>query len=230
MYHQVPIEKLSHNQILKLVKGERIRVKHHPSGHKIHLSHEQHKKVMAAHRKGQGITIQADPYQRDLIKSSGILGNIGKTISSIAHSPITREIVHHAAPIVMDLGKKYLERKLSGHGEGMHHHGHHHLHHEHHAHHGHHGEGSTHEMKGEGVKRKRKGKGTTPKHRHTPKSHHGGALFGGDGGSLNAAGYGIGGRKGKSGRRTGHGISGKDVLNGFLKYGVPALQTGAMFL
>lgn len=65
MYHKVPIQKLSHNQILKLLRGERVRVKH-GAHHHIHASAEQHKKIMSAHRKGAGTTIQFDPYQQSM--------------------------------------------------------------------------------------------------------------------------------------------------------------------
>ena len=61
-YHKINISKLSHNQILRLLRGHRVRVKH-GSGHEINASEEQHKKITRAHRKGSGSTIQFDPYQ-----------------------------------------------------------------------------------------------------------------------------------------------------------------------
>ena len=45
MYHKISISKLSRPQILKLLKGERVRVKH-GSGHEFHAAEEQHKKIM----------------------------------------------------------------------------------------------------------------------------------------------------------------------------------------
>ena len=232
MYHEVPIEKLSHSQILKLLRGERIRVKH-GHGHKIHASAEQHKKIMAAHRKGAGVTMQFDPYQIDLHKSHGIFGNIVKGIKAIAANPTVRhvgsELVRHAAPIILEEGKKFLQHKLEGHGEGVKkkrgrgpkvHHAHHMMHGHgegegmHMMHHAHHLHGSgdagglmSHSKKIGGGVHKRK----TPKHRKTPKKHHkkhGGSLFGGDGGALMPAGYGEGraASHGRAGRRSGHGI------------------------
>jgi|GEM_PF-4028677 len=65
MYHPTGIQKLSHNQILKLLRGHRVRVKH-GSHHNVHLSKEQHKKLMAAHKKGAGITLQFDPFQQQM--------------------------------------------------------------------------------------------------------------------------------------------------------------------
>lgn len=62
MYHKINIHKLSHAQIGKLLNGHRIRVKH-GHGHEIHASEEQHKKIMKAHQKGCGTTIQLDPFQ-----------------------------------------------------------------------------------------------------------------------------------------------------------------------
>ena len=61
-YHKINISKLSHNQILRLLRGHRVRVKH-VSGHEINASEEQHKKITRAHKKGAGATIQFDPYQ-----------------------------------------------------------------------------------------------------------------------------------------------------------------------
>ena len=52
MYHKVGVQKLSHNQILKLLRGERIRVKH-GNHHEIHASEEQHKKIITAIKKEQ---------------------------------------------------------------------------------------------------------------------------------------------------------------------------------
>ena len=64
-YHKINISKLSHNQILRLLRGKRVCVKH-GSGHEINASEEQHKKIMRAHKHGSGHTIQFDPYQIDL--------------------------------------------------------------------------------------------------------------------------------------------------------------------
>ena len=215
-YHEINLEKLSHNQILKLLRGERIRVKH-GHGHKIHASHEQHKKIMAAHRKGCGVTMQFDPYQIDHHKSHGLFGNIGKAISTVVKSPFVHDIAKQAAPIALDLGKRYLENKLIGHGVGHHHHEHGEGHHVHH-----HEYGEGYKKHGEGKKVRRK----TPKHRRKTPKHHGGALFGGgEGGALYAGGYGVA----RKGRSRGHGV-GQDILKGIVKYGVPALKTAAMFI
>lgn len=64
MYVASGLQHLSEVQIKKLVKGEPVRVKA-GSHHKVHLSHEQHKKLHKAHAKGAGITLQLDPYQCD---------------------------------------------------------------------------------------------------------------------------------------------------------------------
>ena len=64
MYVASGLQHLSEVQIKKLIKGEPVRVKA-GSHHKVHLSHEQHKKLHKAHAKGAGITLQLDPYQCD---------------------------------------------------------------------------------------------------------------------------------------------------------------------
>ena len=62
MYHKIGIEKLSHTQLSKLLNGHRVRVKH-GHGHEVHVSEEQHKKILKNHKKGMACTIQFDPYQ-----------------------------------------------------------------------------------------------------------------------------------------------------------------------
>ncbi len=66
-YHPSTISELSHQQLRKLLKGERVRVKH-GNHHKVMLSEEQHKKLHKAHEHHKGITIQFDPYQIDMHK------------------------------------------------------------------------------------------------------------------------------------------------------------------
>ena len=65
MYHKISIAKLSKSQISKLLNGHRVRVKH-GHGHEIHVSHEQHKKIISAHHKGKAHTIQFDPFQMEM--------------------------------------------------------------------------------------------------------------------------------------------------------------------
>ena len=61
MYHENSIEKLSKNQVSKLLNGHKVRVKQ-GKHHKINLCEEHCKKLNKAHMKGMGITIQLDPY------------------------------------------------------------------------------------------------------------------------------------------------------------------------
>ena len=62
MYHPAQIGKLSPAQISKLLNGHSVRVKH-GSGHQVHLSKEQHKKLHKAEIKGSGVNLTFDPYQ-----------------------------------------------------------------------------------------------------------------------------------------------------------------------
>ena len=64
MYHETGIKHLSPVQISKLLNGHRVVIKH-GTGHKIHLSEEQHKHIMRKSKLGKGHTIQLDPYQLD---------------------------------------------------------------------------------------------------------------------------------------------------------------------
>ena len=142
-YHQIGIQRLSHPQISKLLNGHAVRVKH-GGAHTIHVSNEQHKKIMAAHRRGAGCNLCMDPYQMHMHKSSGIFDSIKRGVKAIAHSSIARELVKKAAPVAINLGKKLLEEKLHefthGHGEGLHS-----------AHRSRHGHGEGMEGDGEGL-------------------------------------------------------------------------------
>ena len=83
MYEAIGIQKLSENQLRKLLKGEPVRIKM-GSHHKIHLSIHQLKKLHTAHKKGKASTITFDPYQRDK-HGEGIFGDIARHIKGVAH-------------------------------------------------------------------------------------------------------------------------------------------------
>ena len=83
MYEPIGIQKLSENQLRKLLKGEPVRIKM-GSHHKIHLSIHQLKKLHTAHKKGKASTITFDPYQRDK-HGEGIFGDIARHIKGVAH-------------------------------------------------------------------------------------------------------------------------------------------------
>lgn len=90
MYVPSSIEKLSHAQVLKLLRGHGVRVKH-GVGHKIHLSTSQHKKLMSAHMKGRGIVLELDPYQCDEhehMRGEGVMSSLKKAYAGakkVAH-------------------------------------------------------------------------------------------------------------------------------------------------
>ena len=139
MYHKISISKLSRPQILKLLKGERVRVKH-GSGHEFHASEEQHKKIMRAHHNHKGCIVQMDPYQQEMHKHGGSFGSFlrkaGHALAPIGHvlAPIAKQIAHQG----IEMGTQYLKDRV-GMGEGMHrrkkhpkkHVAHHKKHHEH---------------------------------------------------------------------------------------------------
>ena len=228
MYHKLNIHKLSPTQIGKLLNGHRIRVKH-GHGHEIHASEEQHKKIMRAHHKGCGATIQFDPYQME--HHAHMRGHGGGSLGSVVKSVAKK----HAPHIIDELG--HLAKNHIN-GLGTHHA--HHTHHTHHAHHAHEHGGALNPA-GYGSKRKvgrpRKGHGvigniakSTLKavapividelaHLAKHKIGHGGK-GGRRGPSRARKGHGIACGEGKKrGRpKKGHGI-GNDILNGIKKYG-----------
>lgn len=116
MYNEVGIGKLSEPQIRKLLKGERVRIKH-GSHHMVHLSHEQHKKLMAAHKKGSGITMQADPYQQELIGGSTFAQRLAERTRH-AFAPVARAFtparMHEIGNAFKPLGNELLHSAVSG--------------------------------------------------------------------------------------------------------------------
>ena len=115
MYHEASIAKLSEPQIKKLLKGERVRVKH-GSTHKVHLSAEQHKKLMVAHKKGAGITIQADPYQQELLGgsfASRLAERTRKIFAPVARA-FTPQRMHEIKNAFKPLGSELLHGAVAG--------------------------------------------------------------------------------------------------------------------
>ena len=110
MYHKTSIERLSPAQISKLVRGQRIRVKH-GHGHEVHLSSEQHKKLHAAHRRGAGITLEFDPYQQQMHQGRGD-GFLSSALS------VGKQLGKTVAPVLLDEGVSALKKYIAGHGEG----------------------------------------------------------------------------------------------------------------
>lgn len=81
MYIPTEIHPLSRLQVSKLLKGHSVRVKH-GKGMKVHLSQQQHKKLMSSHMKGKGCNLCFDPYQMD-IHGEGLFSSalkVGKTL------------------------------------------------------------------------------------------------------------------------------------------------------
>ena len=113
MYHQIGLQKLSHAQILKLLKGDRIRVKH-GSHHNIHVSEEQHKKIHAAHKKGAGTTIQFDPFQQQMEAHHSLRSIEGKGLKETALRFLRKEV----APAAINFAAEQAKKAVSG--EGVH--------------------------------------------------------------------------------------------------------------
>ena len=124
MYIKTGIQKLSHAQILKLLQGKRIRIKH-GSGQEIHLSHEQHKKVMSAHKKGKGVTIQLDPFQQQMPEHHGLrhFGSVKKQDEEHGEGwmgDLAKSAFKHIAPHAIDWVGDEVKKKIGGMGKKTH--------------------------------------------------------------------------------------------------------------
>ena len=77
MYTPVKIHQLSATQKRKLRKGDKAIIKQ-GTGHTVFLSQEQKKKFDRACLKGQGLTVQFDPYQQDEHEGAGLYSTAKK--------------------------------------------------------------------------------------------------------------------------------------------------------
>jgi len=83
MYFSYKVAELSPNQIRKLFKGEKVKLKK-GNAHTLHLSESQIKKIETAHKKGMSSVVQLDPHQSSQ-HGSGVFGDIGKFFKSKAY-------------------------------------------------------------------------------------------------------------------------------------------------
>lgn len=121
MYHPTNVGKLSAEQIRKLLGGHRVRVKHGNS-HVLHLSNEQHKKVMSAHKKGCGTTLQLDPFQQQM-EHHYTLKQRGEGVSrgrpdrrGRGAFDFLKSAIKAVAPLAIDEGGKFIKSKVDGWG------------------------------------------------------------------------------------------------------------------
>ena len=121
MYHPTNVGKLSAEQIRKLLGGHRVRVKHGNS-HVLHLSNEQHKKVMSAHKKGCGTTLQLDPFQQQMehhytLKQRGEGVSRGRPYRRGRGAfDFLKSAIKAVAPLAIDEGGKFIKSKVDGWG------------------------------------------------------------------------------------------------------------------
>ena len=129
-YIPVEVAKLSDRQISRILNGHPVRVKH-GGNHTLHLSSEQHKKLMRAHKKGSAITLVFDPFQmqeHDHIRGAGF-GKLGKLVKSASnnlvksaknelkqHIPKAKELALKRATEAIEKFAEKTEDKLQGHG------------------------------------------------------------------------------------------------------------------
>ena len=129
-YTPAEVGQLSDRQISRILNGHPVRVKH-GSNHTLHLSSEQHKKLMKAHKKGSAITLIFDPYQIDShqhIRGAGF-GKLGKLVKSASnnlvksaknelkqHIPKAKELLLKQATEAIEKYAEKTEDKLQGHG------------------------------------------------------------------------------------------------------------------
>ncbi len=110
MYHPIGLDKLSETQISRLRNGHAVRVKC-GNHHKLHVSEQQHKKIMSAHKKGKAHTLMLDPFQQHQMKNGHGFFDTLKNIAGPA--------IKTLAPVLIDKGSEALKNKISG--TGIHH-------------------------------------------------------------------------------------------------------------
>ena len=116
MYHKTGIQTLSPTQISRILNGHRVRIKS-GSGQEIHLSNEQHKKLTSASKRGAGITIELDPYQKDMNQHlRGAKKGKGFFDSALR---IGKQVGKKVAPVLIDYGADQLKSAIANSGDGI---------------------------------------------------------------------------------------------------------------
>ena len=118
------IQKLSQPQIKKLLSGGNVRVKH-GSFHQIPMTHEQHHKLMEAHRRGAGTTLTAHSHKHAEMLGGSLLDKIKSGFKSVG-KVLGKTVVHSGAdflkrqpllsPIsgLIDKGENFINHKIDG--------------------------------------------------------------------------------------------------------------------
>jgi AT hook motif len=148
MYHEIGIQKLSPAQISRILNGHSVRVKH-GSHHALKVSHEHHKKIMSAHRRGAGVNLMLDPYAIQL--NQHLRGHKQHLHKSHGEGEGFKFDDAHMRPLMRSIGNVINPLALAGLGEGVRKRGRPRKHHA--VHHKSHGEGDgfrrrTHKGKG----------------------------------------------------------------------------------
>ena len=115
------MKKKKHNQILKLLKGKHLRVKH-GSGYEINASEEQHKIIMRAHKKkliphhsiwfvSMWTTSMFKHKKKSKCREALLPAGYGCKKKGKGMASISKTTAKLLAPIVIDEGSKFLEKK-----------------------------------------------------------------------------------------------------------------------
>lgn len=109
MYNSVKIQQPSQNQMTKLKKGQKVRLK---LGNDmiLNVSDEQSKKLHKASKKGAGVMVQLDPYQREY-EGEGF-------ISFMKKHKVGRKLKNFAQNQILPIAKQAIIKKLGGTARG----------------------------------------------------------------------------------------------------------------
>ena len=118
------IQKLSQPQIKKLLSGGNVRVKH-GSYHQVPMTHEQHHKLMDAHKRGAGTTLTAHSHKHAELLGGSLLDKIKSGLKSVG-KVLGKTVVHSGAdflkrqpllsPIsgLINQGENFINHKIDG--------------------------------------------------------------------------------------------------------------------
>jgi len=111
MYFSYKVAELSPNQIRKLLKGEKVKLRK-GNAHTVHLTEPQIKKIEAAHKKSMASVTQLDPHQSSQ-HGSGVFGDLSKFFKSKAYhlNPVVRG-AKSAAHSAVQQASKYAHGKI----------------------------------------------------------------------------------------------------------------------
>lgn len=110
-YIPTHIEKLSHPQTKRLLKGLGVKIKH-GNHHVLHLTHEQHKKFVSNHKKGSGTIVHLSKHQAE-IHGGDLLSDTRDFFNRVGQvlTPVAKQVGYRIKDELIDQAPRAIVKK-----------------------------------------------------------------------------------------------------------------------